>query len=503
MIALLAGLAGLVFPSCRVQLRSYPAPKMTLSEQQAGEQEEISKQWDGANPLTDEELKEIFYRSDADLSGEVDKDELAAALFSVGYKIDREEYGRIWDEADTDGGGTISFEEFLNFVRNSQRRSYESQRFAMELFNRYDIDRGGTIDPWEFAGLAEEVEQNYKRRSILTGAAALVGGLIVAKYTDEYLFAQKALRGLYIEKEAELAQNKYFPTALLSSDLDDAVARTLGGRGFTPRNTLFGHSVCSDEVNNKNEEMVHLMVDRWGEGFSLGGLGGLPFAGKSGFRAYLHHCPDNGKLLVMFAPHVGIDALGRIGALQRDGQDKISKACGAALGSYKAIQSTGEVAAPASSVKDIGMQDYNQFDPQLQTIIGLLKPRLKRVNDAEEPIAFVTYQMYTIVRDLLDNCIKETPDVWEWASEYAIVGGIMVNRRTGGDFFQPLDFVLHRPGDTPPVDLFEQAFGPKPNLLPVLGSEEAAKAVLERGATTAALFDSQLSIPKLNKNPGS
>lgn len=47
---------------------------------------------------------------------------------------------------------------------------------------RYDIDRGGTIDPWEFAGLAEEVEQNYKRRSILTGAAALVGGLIVAKY---------------------------------------------------------------------------------------------------------------------------------------------------------------------------------------------------------------------------------------------------------------------------------------------------------------------------------
>lgn len=167
--------------------------------------------------------------------------------------------------------------------------------------------------------------------------------------------------------------------------------------------------------------------------------------------------------------------------------------------SYKAIQSKVKD-IPVSSVKDIGMQDYNQFDPQLQTIIGLLKPRLTRVNEAEEPIAFVTYQMYTIVRDLLDNCIKETPDVWEWCSEYAIVGGIMVNRRTGGDFFQPLDFVLHRPGDTPPVDLFEQAFGPKPNLLPVLGSEEAAKAVLERGATTAALFDSQLSIPKLNKN---
>ena len=38
------------------------------------------------------------------------------------------------------------------------------------------------------------------------------------------------------------------------------------------------------------------MVKRWGEGFALGGLGGLPFAGKSGFRAYLHHVPDSGEL---------------------------------------------------------------------------------------------------------------------------------------------------------------------------------------------------------------
>ena len=34
----------------------------------------------------------------------------------------------------------------------------------------------------------------------------------------------------------------------------------------------------------------------------------------------------------MFAPHVGIDAEGRVGALQREGQTPLSKACGAALG---------------------------------------------------------------------------------------------------------------------------------------------------------------------------
>ena len=64
---------------------------------------------------------------------------------------------------------------------------------------------------------------------------------------------------------------------------------------------------------------LQTQVDRWGEGFSLGGLGGLPFAGKSGFRAYLHHCPDNGKLLVMFAPHVGNAACTHIRIYSRAG----------------------------------------------------------------------------------------------------------------------------------------------------------------------------------------
>ena len=90
------------------------------------------------------------------------------------------------------------------------------------------------------------------------------------------------------------------------------------------------------------------------------------------------------------------------------------------------------------------------------------------------------------VRDLLDNCIKETPDVWEWATEIAVVGGVMINRKSGGDFFQPLSFELRdagssrRDGARPPTDLFEETFGAKPNLKPVLGSEGAAKRVLER-----------------------
>ena len=42
----------------------------------------------------------------------------------------------------------------------------------------------------------------------------------------------------------------------------------------------------------------------------------------------------------------------------------------------------------------------------------------------------------------------------------------------GGDFFQPLSFETQRKGEAP-IDLFEDAFGKRPDLLPVMGSTAA------------------------------
>ena len=209
--------------------------------------------------------------------------------------------------------------------------------------------------------------------------------------------------------------------------MDKAVSKVLFQRGFTPENTLFGHSVCSDEVNNRKEQLIPLMTNRWGEGFTLGGLGGLPFAGKSGFGAYLHHVPDSGKLLVIFSPHVGIDEIGRVGSLQRDGQAKTSTACGAAIGAYKELQKTKKTASDPLLVFEA--DNPREFDPQLKQIVNLLAPRLKGIENSSDSIAFVTYQMYGVVRELITACITETPDLFDFATEVAVVGGIMINRR--------------------------------------------------------------------------
>lgn len=210
--------------------------------------------------------------------------------------------------------------------------------------------------------------------------------------------------------------------------------------------------------------------------FSLGGLAGVPFAGKSGFQAYLHHVPDNGKLLILFAPHVGIDAEGKIGALQRDGQVKISSACGAAVGAYKALQTKAAVSLP--EMEDAPLS----FDPQLQSIVKMLKPRLAGIENAIDPITFVTYQLYAIIRDKICDCVNQTPELWEFTNEVALVGGVMINRHKGGDFFQPLSFESRTKDENgvKRTDLYESAFGKRADLSSVLGSEEAVACLYNK-----------------------
>lgn len=318
------------------------------------------------------------------------------------------------------------------------------------------------------------MQVDKSRREIISVATATFGSIFVATASNTFQFGQKKLRSRYLEEPAEDSQNLLFPTAMISYDVDRAVAKTLGSRGFTPENTIFGHSVCSDEVNNRKEQLIPLMINSWGEGFVLGGLGGLPFAGKSGFGAYLHHVPDSGKLLITFAPHVGIDGSGRVGGLQRDGQANVSSACGAAIGAYKALQAKKSSPEDPLLIMESTMpEDTDTFDPQLDNIVKLLAPRLQGIEDSKDSIAFVTYQMYGIIRELITACITQTPDLFDSATEVAVVGGVMINRRKGGDFFQPLSFETQKKGESP-VDLYEETFGKRPDMVCILGSEEAA-----------------------------
>ena len=133
--------------------------------------------------------------------------------------------------------------------------------------------------------------------------------------------------------------NKYFKGALTGKQTEEMVFQKLKTRGFTDENTLFADCSCPDEINHDNpdEDITSLMHARWGEMFPLGGLAGFPFTGKTGWGAFSSHCPADGNIVVLFAPHVGVDCDGNVGKVTRDGQSCASSACGAAIGALAAV----------------------------------------------------------------------------------------------------------------------------------------------------------------------
>ena len=110
--------------------------------------------------------------------------------------------------------------------------------------------------------------------------------------------------------------------------------------GFTDENTLFADSSCPDEIchDDPDEDISSLFMKRWGEVFPLSGLAGMPFTGKTGWGAFSSHCPEDGNIVILFAPHVGIDDAGNVGKITRDGQAHASGACGAAIGALGALK---------------------------------------------------------------------------------------------------------------------------------------------------------------------
>jgi len=282
---------------------------------------------------------------------------------------------------------------------------------------------------------------------------------------SEFYYEQS--RKLQIDARAEESMQKYFPGALGSLTVDRLTHDAMSERGYTRENCLFATSTCPDEVNSKPGELIDLLKNRWGENFGLGGLGGVPFVGRAGFAAYSHHVADNGKMFILFAPHVGVEFDGKVGALKRVNQKEVSSACGAAVGAFKALmKEKKEGEGTAYGVQD-GVSDY--FDAQIMFIKAKLKDRLSKVQDAPDATAFVTYQMYCLVREFFIDEMLTAPGFWDFASEVTVLGGIMINRGVGGDRFMPLMMQSRRKAEGTTIDMYEDTFGPPPNLEAGLG----------------------------------
>lgn len=130
------------------------------------------------------------------------------------------------------------------------------------------------------------------------------------------------------------------------ADIDDFVTWSewaLARVGFRPSNALALVALCRDEIMDPFEAALSAT---WGRPFDVGALGGLVLVGRTGLAAALSHAPgeDGRHRFIAFCfPHIGIDADGTVGRVQRRGMLRASSACGA-LVALRAQLARGEVA---------------------------------------------------------------------------------------------------------------------------------------------------------------
>jgi len=203
--------------------------------------------------------------------------------------------------------------------------------------------------------------------------------------------------------------------------------------GFTPENTLFGASVCPDEINHHIDGLPSVLKDYWGECFPLGGISGAPFVGKTGFSAFSHHVPDGGNVLIFYGPHVGISETGEVGKHLREGQSSLSTACGAVIGAYHKCN--------AHCAKKQQKDQLDEGDIQMAWIQSQLAPHASYIQEQGEPMAALAYQAFEMVKVGIKTIVNN-----DFGSGYlALVGGIQLNMPAPlSDHFLPLVFDVRK-----------------------------------------------------------
>ncbi|KAJ1413889.1 EF-Hand 1, calcium-binding site [Sesbania bispinosa] len=103
-----------------------------------------------------------------------DGDELGSAIRSVDENPTLEELQIMMNEVDTDGNGTIEFEEFLNLMATKMKET-EAEEELKEAFRVFDKDQDGYISPSELRSVLrsigekvteEELEQMIKEADL-------------------------------------------------------------------------------------------------------------------------------------------------------------------------------------------------------------------------------------------------------------------------------------------------------------------------------------------------
>lgn len=204
---------------------------------------------------------------------------------------------------------------------------------------------------------------------------------------------------------------KWYPNALTSIDTIDRLLDTIEKYlGLQPHQLMHADSMCCDDVNAiQYPPRAYEMLGP----FKMGGLNGYPFAGITGMNAFAHHVPENGAVVVFYAPHIGITKEGTIGEINRIGQTQNSACCGAAKGALGKLLNDQIIEGNISSL-----------DFQMHTIEQIFLHNKERITAAPNQLFEATEVMYEAIDNRIEVLVKET----HYPCKYVIlVGAVFIN----------------------------------------------------------------------------
>jgi hypothetical protein len=204
---------------------------------------------------------------------------------------------------------------------------------------------------------------------------------------------------------------KWYPNALTTVETVDRLLDTIETKlGLKPNQLMHADSMCCDDVNAiQYPPRAYEMLGP----FHMGGLNGFPFAGITGMNAFAHHVPENGAVVIFFAPHTGITKEGKLGEISRIGQKTNSACCGAANGALKKLLND-----------EITPENVTELDYQMNTIEQILLRQESRIKSADNPISEATEVMYEAIEERIEELVTKT----DYPCRYVIlIGAIFIN----------------------------------------------------------------------------
>jgi len=203
-----------------------------------------------------------------------------------------------------------------------------------------------------------------------------------------------------------------FTIHALFDQIDEEVA-TFGGA----KKVKLAQATCRDD---SVDELAEERVARGYSGvFCMRTLSGLPTFGKTGMTAFYHHIPDNGVGVIIYAPHVGIDAQGRWGYLEREGIADVAKSCGANHG----------IIGLWKNEQDAPYED----DPELSTVAQILSPYCERVLNSDNPICEIMEAEYEEGLDMLADYITAVQKAEHHQFPVMVFAGVNIDTQHDAD----------------------------------------------------------------------